>query len=413
MQGGRLDIVSAVVEPAIMQTEVGAQRRGESNQRSSKPRVLHVLGSLSVGGIETWLMHMLRHHQRFSVDHEILLTRDVAGEYEAEARRLGMRIHRLPLQAGKRTWLRSFRRFLETNGPFAAVHSHVYFFSARVLEVAKEAGIPVRIGHCHTARSRGSDHNRIRHKIRRQIAIRWLRRVATKRIGISEAAIEEIAGPNWQLDPRNSVLLYGLDFSRYRGAAKRAVTIREQLGISREAPVIGHVGRFNPIKNHAFLLNAFAGVLRRVPEAHLVLVGDGPTRDEIRAVAASLGIVEHVHLPGTTEDVPAYMRMFDLFVLPSFSEGLGIVVLEAQAAGTRAIVSDAVATEVAIVPGAVQFLSLSAGADAWSKIMAKEIEPRQPHRDEWLGEVELSRFAMARCIDELDGIYRAELAQSH
>jgi glycosyltransferase involved in cell wall biosynthesis len=323
-----------------------------------------------------------------------------------------MSIHKLPMIHGKRAWLRSFRRFLDANGPFEAVHSHVYFFSAPVLGAARAAGVPVRIAHCHAARSRGGDHQNIRHKIRRAAAIAWLKRVATRKIGISDAAIEEIAGSHWQQDVRNSVLLYGFDFSRYRGVSERAPPLRQKLGIGADSPVIGHVGRFDPVKNHDLLLEAFAAALERAPTAELVLVGDGPVRDDIAAKAERLGIAKQVHFAGTSDDVPAYMRMFDVFVLPSFSEGLGIVVVEAQAAGTRSIVSDAVAAEAAIIPGAVDFLPLAAGASAWGRAIANSVQPRQPHAEDWLDKVERSRFAIGRCIDELDEIYRIELARA-
>lgn len=377
-----------------------------------KPRVLHVLGSLSLGGVETWLMHMLRRSESFSVEHEVLLTKAEPGDYEAEARRLGIRIHKLPIGPGKRAWLRSFRRFLQANGPFAAVHSHLYFFSAPLLAAAKAAKVPVRIAHCHTARSRGDDHQSIRNRVRRAVAVRWLKRAATRRIGISDAAIEEIAGTNWKRDPASSVLLYGFDFSRYRGVAERAKLLRQKLGIDEDVPVIGHVGRFEPIKNHAFLLEMFATVLRQLPRARLVLVGDGPIRDAVIAKAKSLGVSDQVHFAGTTDDVPAYMRMFDIFVLPSFSEGLGIVCVEAQAAGTRAIASDAVPNEVSVVPGAVQFLPLAAGTDAWAAAIDRALRQSPRHHDQWLGEVDVSRFAIGRCIDELNGIYLSELERA-
>lgn len=379
---------------------------------TARPRVLHVLASLSLGGVETWLMHMLRHHGRFSVEHEILLTREEPGEYEEEARQLGITIHRLPVGSDKRAWLRSFRSFLETSGPFAAVHSHVYLFSAPLLGAAKKAKVPIRIGHCHAARSRGIDHQNLRHKLRRGVAIRWLKRVATRRIGISEAAIEEIAGKDWSYYSDNTVLLYGFDFSRFHGTAERARTLRQELGIADDAPVIGHVGRFEHVKNHSFLIDAFAAALRDVPNARLVLVGDGPMRGEIEARAKGLGIEGKVHFPGTTGDVAAYMRMFDLFVLPSFSEGLGIVVVEAQAAGTRAIVSDAVAAEAAVIPGAVKFLPLAVGATGWGLAIGEDLRLQKRHRDEWLGRVEQSRFGIGRCIEELDEIYQSELAKS-
>ncbi|MGN6156387.1 MAG: glycosyltransferase [Sphingomicrobium sp.] len=379
---------------------------------AARPRVLHVLASLTLGGIETWLMHMLRNHDRFSVDHEILLTRDEPGKYEEEARRLGIAIHKLPMGSNKRVWLRSFRHFLEANGPFAAVHSHVYLFSAPLLSEAKKAKVPVRIAHCHAARSRGSDHQTLRHKARRTAGIAWLKRAATRRLGISEAAIEEIAGKGWSRDPANTILLYGFDFSRFQGAAQRASELRSELGIGGDSPVVGHVGRFEPVKNHVFLLESFAAALREVPDARLVLVGDGPLREEVAAKAEALGIADRVILPGTTADVAAYMRMFDLFVLPSFSEGLGIVIVEAQAAGTRSIVSDAVAREAAVIPGAVQFLPLANGPEFWGHRIAEELGSRRPHSEDWLGQVEDSQFGIARCIEDLDDIYRSELARS-
>jgi glycosyltransferase involved in cell wall biosynthesis len=373
---------------------------------------LHVLASLSLGGVETWLMHMLRHADLFSVQHEVLLTKEQAGEYEAEARQLGIRIHKLPMGRSRTAWLRSFRRFLRLNGPFTAVHSHVYFFSAPVLAAAKAAGVPLRIAHCHTARSQGSDRRTVRHRLRRAVASRWLKRVATRRLGISEAAIEEIAGPRWRAEPDASVLLYGFDFSRYRGVAQRARRVRQELAIDGDAPVLGHVGRFELVKNHRFLLDLFALVLRALPRTQLVLVGDGPTREDVADRAGSLGIATQVHFAGTTDDVPAYMRAFDLLVLPSLSEGLGIVCVEAQAAGTRAIVSDAVPREVSVVAGAVEFLPLAAGAEAWAQAVLSTLRRPRAREGDWLRQVERSQFAIGRCVRELDAIYLSELERA-
>jgi glycosyltransferase involved in cell wall biosynthesis len=389
-------------------SELEAKRLGAS----PKPRILHVLASLSLGGIETWLMHMLRHSERFSVEHEVLLTKAAAGEYEAEARQLGIMIHRLPMEQSRRVWLESFRTFLMAQGPFAAIHSHVYFFSAPVLAAAKKAGVPARIAHCHTARSRGNDHKTIRHKLRRAIAIRWLKRVATTKIGISEAAIEEIAGADWKSDPSNTVLIYGFDFSQYRAVSERARSLRRQLAIPAGVAVVGHVGRFELVKNHVFLVEAFAAALQRVPNAQLVLVGNGPIEALVAAKVKALGLAEQVHFPGTTDDVAAFMRMFDVFILPSLSEGLGIVCVEAQAAGTPVIVSDKVPAEVEVVPGAVQFLPLSDGVGHWGAAIAQAVQRHQGHFEEWLAQVEQSRFAIGRCIEELDQIYRSELERA-
>lgn len=375
----------------------------------SKPRVLHVIASLTKGGIETWLMHMVRHGEMFSVRHEILVTRELPGAYEQEARDLKIPIHRLPMTKGKLRWLLDFRRFLGEQGPFAAVQSHVYMFSAPVLAVAKSANVPVRIAHCHNARSKGSDHKHLKHRVRRTIAIEWLKHAATRRIGITEAAIEEIAGRGWKSGRKASVLLYGFDFSQNRGAAERAAKLRKTLGIAKDAPVIGHVGRFETVKNQPFLLDAFAALLGRKPDAQLVLVGEGPEQDRLLAHAQKLGISGHVHFPGTTDDVAAYMAMFDLFALTSLSEGLGIVVVEAQAAGTPAIVSQSVPPEVSVIPGAVEHLALESGADAWAETFARRIDEPALDPQKSLEQVEASSFGIGRCIEDLDAIYRSDL----
>jgi glycosyltransferase involved in cell wall biosynthesis len=386
--------------------------RSERQDAAARPRVLHVIGTLALGGIETWLVHMLRHKNEFSVAHEILLTVDSVGPYEEEVRSLGIPIHRLPLAGNKRRWFGQFSALLKREGPFAAVHSHAApHLAAPLLSTARRAGVPVRIAHSHSARSQGKDYP-LRLRIARRLAVPWFRQVATRRIGITDAAIEEIAGPNWRLEAGASVLIYGFDFDRYRGAAERAGEVRESLGIPEEAPVVGSVARFDKVKNHEFLLRAFAACLRDLPGARLVLVGKGPLRESVEQQARDLGIADKVLFAGTTEDVAAYMAMFDLFALPSFSEGLGIVVVEAQAAGTRALVSETTPAEAAVVPGAVEVLPLSAGAEAWGEAMARLLKLPRPDAADWLDKVEASRFGIRRCIDELDSIYRSELGRA-
>ena len=375
----------------------------------TRPRVLHVIGSLALGGIETWLVHMLRNGKAFAVRHELLLTKGDVGPYEAEVRSLGIPIHRLPLSDGKLRWFGRFRDFLRGEGPFAAVHSHAApHFSAPALAVAKRAGVPIRIAHSHSARSKGDDYP-LRLHLARRLAMPWLRSSATRRIGITDLAIEEIAGANWRAQPNASVLIYGFDFSAYGKAPERSQKLRKTLEIGVNEKVVGNVARLMPVKNHRLLLDAFAVCAKELPDCRLVLVGEGPLQDPIAAQAAALGISDRVRFAGTTEDVPTYMAMFDLFALPSFSEGLGIVVVEAQAAGTRALVSETTPEEASVVPGAVEVLPLAAGAEAWGKEMARLLQLPPPDPIDWLEQVERSRFGIRRCIEELDSIYRSEL----
>ncbi len=380
------------------------------NQPSTpKPRVLHVLKSLPLGGIETWLMHVLRRDRDSFVQHELLLMVEEPAAYEAEARALGIPIHKLPHRGSWMRWFGDLRRFLKDKGPFDVVHSHVaYSVSAPIIAIAKTAGVPSRIAHQHEARSLGVDFRNLRERLIRRASM-TMYGLATQRIGITEAAMEEIAGKGWRRRKDCQILLYGFDYSGFVGAAERGSELRRALDLSPSNHVIGHVGRFDPVKNHPFLLKTFAKVAKADPEARLVMIGKGRLEPEMRQLTVDLGIEERVRFAGSTQDIAAYMALFDLFLFPSFSEGLGIVCVEAQAAGTRVLTSETVPREAAVVPGGIDFMPLEAGEDRWAERIAQLLALPKPDREEWRRTVEQSAFGLDRCVRDLHAIYRAEL----
>jgi glycosyltransferase involved in cell wall biosynthesis len=127
------------------------------------------------------------------------------------------------------------------------------------------------------------------------------------------------------------------------------------------------VGRFDPVKNHTFLLELFSAFHRLCPDAKLVLVGEGVLKQQIKQQATAKEIKDAVIFMGVRDDVPQILGALDLFVLPSFHEGLGIVLIEAQAAGVPCLVSDVVPVEVDLGLKLIQFESLTAGIDTWIK----------------------------------------------
>jgi glycosyltransferase involved in cell wall biosynthesis len=267
----------------------------------------------------------------------------------------------------------------------------------------------VRIAHSHSARSRGEDYSWAA-RLFRLAAIPLIARVATRRIGISEDALIEIAGRRWRRAGNASILFYGFDFSRFAQAGARAAALRADLALPAEARIVGNVGRFFPVKNHRLLLHAFAICRHHCPEAQLVMVGAGPLRPELQATVSSLALSDAVHFAGTSDDVPAFMALFDLFVLPSFSEGLGIVCVEAQAAGTPLLVSNTIPAEALVVDGAAETLDPGAEARDWGSAMARLLKrpaPTAPPGD-WLHQVARGRFGLDRCLAELGALYRVK-----
>lgn len=382
------------------------------HSQSHRPRVLHVLKSLPLGGIETWLMHVLRRDRQSFVQHELLLAVEEPGEYEPEARALGIPIHKLPYRGSWPRWFVDLRRFLREEGPFDIVHSHPSKVGGAILATAALAGVPSRIAHQHDARSAGPDFRSIRERVLHRGTMLLTRVAATRRIGITDAAIQDIAGKGWRKNKDCSILLYGFDFSQFDGAKERAQALRNALQLEAGHRVIGHVGRFAPVKNHRFLLRTFANVAAADRTVRLVMIGEGALEPEMKKLAHDLGINDRVRLAGTTQDIPAYMAMFDLFLFPSFSEGLGIVCVEAQAAGTRVLASDTVPHETAITEGGVDFLPLASGEGAWARRVAELLALPKPDVTQWRRAVEQSPFGLDRCVADLHRIYREELRLS-
>lgn len=381
------------------------------NPDGDKPRILHLLKWLPRGGIETWLTHIFDASVGGSYQHEVLLMQDEIGPYETKVRNAGVYIHRLPMDSRAR-WFLDLYRFLKKAGPFAAFHAHVdSIVSGPALATAAAAGIPARIIHNHAARSMGSDYQKLRYRVREGIGNALAMSASTRAIGISEMAMVHLAGVRWRQRQDCTLLLYGFDYSAFHGALARSKVLRAELGIAPEATVIGHVGRFDPVKNHEFLLQSFARYKSADPGAVLVLVGRGPLQDRYEMLAQRLGIAQHVRFAGGTDDIPAYMSMFDIFAFPSFSEGLGIVVLEAQAAGTPVLMPENMPQEVIVIEEGVTTLPLDHGVTAWADMIGDIIRQPKPQRSVWLQRVEKSPFGMERCITELNAIYREEIVR--
>jgi glycosyltransferase involved in cell wall biosynthesis len=128
----------------------------------------------------------------------------------------------------------------------------------------------------------------------------------------------------------------GIDLSRYR-ASPDGGTLRSELGLASDTPLVGTVAILRRKKGHAELLEAIPSVLARFPQAHFVFAGDGPQRENLEQRIAELGLSKHVHLLGLRRDVVNVLQSLDLFVLPTHQEALGTAFVEAGAMGLASI----------------------------------------------------------------------------
>lgn len=157
----------------------------------------------------------------------------------------------------------------------------------------------------------------------------------------------------------------GVDLNVYKYDEENRRKVRREFGIADEQFIVGHIGRFNQQKNHKFLIDVFAEVLKQKPNALLMLVGDGEKKSEIKEQIKALGIEKSVIFTGIRSDVPALLSAMDVFVFPSFYEGMPNTVIEAQATGLLCVIADTI-TEEAGVTDCVHFMSLSDSAEVWA-----------------------------------------------
>jgi len=203
---------------------------------------------------------------------------------------------------------------------------------------------------------------------------RVLARVTTSMIALTEAEREDHLTQRVGLRGAFAVIPSGIDVERFRRAGSGAAARLPGTTYPDGAFVIGSVGWLTPVKGHAVLIEAFARLKRKHPAVHLLLIGSGWLRDELKTLAASLGVASSVDLLGMRTDVPECLGAMQCFVLPSLNEGMGRALVEAMAAA-RPVVASRVGGIPAIVEDRRTGLLVPPGdADALAAAIAEVIE---------------------------------------
>lgn len=335
-------------------------------------RVLHIVTNMDRGGLETMLMNYYRHMDREKIQFDFLEHRRDRAAYDDEIESLGGRIFRLPrLNPLSSDYFHALNAFFAAHPEYRIVHSHLDCMSAYPLCAAKNAKVPVRIAHAH---STSQDRNwKLVFKL---ISKKLISLYTTDLFACSADAGE------WMFGTKDvHILPNAIDIERYAFNLLIRNQTKKALGLD-DAFVIGHVGRFSAVKNHSFLTDVFAQIKRQEPNSKLLLVGAGSEMQAVQQKVKALGLGADVIFTGVRNDVANLMQAMDVFVFPSLHEGLGIVLIEAQAAGLPCVVSDTIPRE-AYLTDLVTAEKLSSSVEKWAeKILKKRDFPRTDRRDE-------------------------------
>lgn len=372
----------------------GIERMSDKNEPI---RVLNLFTIMDRGGAETMVMNYYRKLDKSRVQFDFMVHRPERGAYDDEIESLGGKIYRMP---AIRPWTakqyrKVVRKFYEDHPEYKIIHSHMSELGYYDFLEAEKVGIPVRICHAHN-RPYGIDI---------KSPVRWY----YKTLMIPHISHMFMCGEEsgeWLFGKKNKSrfiqLNNAIDAKNYSYNEVKRAEVRKSLGLTEEL-VVGHVGRFNPQKNHPFIIDVFNEVHKKEPDSVLLLVGDdsGKVAEDIHKKVDEVNLAGAVRFLGVRTDVADLMQAMDVFLFPSLFEGFGIAALEAQAAGLPAVVSKRIPPEC-MITDCISSLELDFSAEIWANRL---IEAAKNERKNRFSEIKRAGFDIVENAKFLQDFY--------
>lgn len=328
------------------------------NIASDKIKILQVIGNMNRGGAETFLMNVLRNINREKFEFVFLCYKSDRCDYEKEIYDLGGRIVWIE-QPSQYRIIRNVNNIIKVikDEKIDVVHAHTYYNSCYAIIAAKMCKIRMRITHSHNTKSDVDVPiiKRMYFKISKYI----INKFSTDKYACGEEAGKALFYGEFK------IIENGIEIEKFVYSEKTALEKRKEQNISEDATVIGHVGRFDKVKNHSFLIDIFCEFLKLNSNSILLLVGDGVLKNAMIEKTRKLGIKNKVIFLGIRSDVNELYNVMDLFVFPSIFEGLPVTLIEAQTNGLRALISKSI-SEDANITGTIEFIDLKEDKSKWA-----------------------------------------------
>lgn len=370
---------------------------------SDRIHIMHVVRhGLAAGGMENGIINVANglpsDHFRVSV-----CALDSSETFSKFIRSPDAQYHLLPKAGGGIDWrlIGHFRRLLRS-AQVDVLHSHNWGTFLYAVLAAKWAGVPIIHG------EHGKNDAELRERNRPKF---WAKRILGRRVDsvltVSQTIATEWADYGVPKD-RIQCIPNGVDTVRFHPDSD-PLPYRRRLGLPERGLLFGSVGRFDPVKNYGVLIAAFAQVSRDFPDAHLAFLGDGPCEAELKKEAENLGVADRVCWLGRRSDPENFLLALDLFVLPSKSEGMSNVVLEAMACGAPVVCSDLPSHYEVFEPGreGVTVAPCTAENLAGVLVALANDTPRRMALGDAARQKVVERFSIARMIADYARLYAA------
>ena len=368
-------------------------------EKPKKIRIAQVIGRLDAAGIENVVFNFYRQIDKERFEFDFYYNADSSVQPNAEILSYGAHFYEIPPYKRIFSYMYVLWKAFGSRN-YNIVHVHTGTLGGFALLPAWLRGVPTRIIHNHSIPAVGETYRNIAKYLLRMICCIH----ATHRMACSTDAAKWMFGEKAIQQGKAVLTRNALSAERFTFNAKCREKTRRELNICDNF-VIGHVGRFENVKNHSFLLDVFLELQKRIPDSRLLLVGDGSLKGQIMKKASENGILEKCVFTGSVFDTAKFYQAMDCLLLPSFAESLGLAAIEAQTAGLPVINSEYVSNEALFMPNATR-MKLTDGAARWAEYIAENFDIwKNQDRSEGYRRAKESGFDIQKETEKLEKYY--------
>jgi glycosyltransferase involved in cell wall biosynthesis len=307
-------------------------------------KIAHIIETPGTGGAEKLLVDIAAGLPADFTSVGVMMCESWSGR---ELEKRGIAVTVMPLRrAFDASWPMRFAKFIRAQ-KVDVVQSHEFTANIYASMGARLAGVPI------VCTTHGK--NYWPHALYRRTAYRWAAHNAHAFVAVSGDLSRYLSSTLGIAEKRVRTIPNGIDSNVFKCDARARESVRAELSISATQPLLLACGELTQVKGHQFLLHAMRQVVATCPDAVVAIAGHGPLREDLEALAQSIGVSPYVRFLGFRDDVPALLNAADVFVMPSLSEGLPLALLEAMSVGVPVV-----ATAVGGVPELIQ-----AGETGW------------------------------------------------
>ncbi len=330
-------------------------------------RVLHYVGKMNRGGMETFIMNLYRCVDKEKIQFDFAVHGNKNGDFEDEILSMGGKFYNFPhMRKNPLAYKKAWKTFWQKHkNDYTAFHFHTNSL-ANIIAISEAAkvGVPKRIIHAHSSfanKGRLQRLNDYLHKLHQKKIDKY----ANVLFSCSDKAANWLFGGMECNGIEVKLIKNAIDVQKYHMDEAVREKTRKELGFEASHKVIGHIGTFLPVKNHEFLIELIERAYKLDNSVRAVLIGNGCLFDEMKEKVKNKSLENIIIFTGVRADIEKLLMAMDLFVMPSKYEGLPVSLVEAQANGVPLLVSDTITKDVEFNPNMVYY-DLSAGYECWA-----------------------------------------------